>query len=121
MLYFVYPEQMPTYFKIYPTPAGLTSWLESLVQKMTETPALPEKQGKSNLELLADGRDFCKNVKYQTHSYMTSIELKRTKSSMRLRSASDVMNLAEQLNLPFTAAQLQPPSEMWSRPSRRTS
>ena len=68
MIFFMYPNQMPENFQIFPAPEWLSSWLESLLPNKTMTQGSPMKQERSNLEPLADGKDFYNDVRYMTHS-----------------------------------------------------
>ena len=117
MLFFMYPNQMPENFQIFPAPEWLSSWLESLLPNRTTTQESPMRQERSNLEHLADGRGFYNNVRYMTHSSQHFQNPVGIKSSMRLRTPQEIMNLAKRLNLPFGDLQLNPPSTMWLRPS----
>ena len=114
-------SQMPDHFTIYPLPAEITSWIESLGLKSTATKALQEAPATSKLDTLTGGRDFSPNVPLKTPSSLTTTQLKEVRSSVLSRTLSATTNLAQRLKLPYAPQQSMPPSPMWLRPSEKIS
>ena len=114
-------SQMPDHFTIYPLPAEITSWIESLGLKSTATKALQEAPATSQLDTLTGGRDFSPNVPLKTHTSLSSHKLKEVRSSVLSQTQSGIMSLAKHLKLPYEVPPSMPPSQMWLRPSENFS
>ena len=119
MIQFVYKQQVPENFTIYPLQEEIIYWLESIKVPKTHTMVLPKKHVPSNLDHLALGNGFYPNAKFRTPSYKNLEERTKLTSSVLLRSPSETMSLAKRLNLPSMETQSLPPSTMWQRPSGR--
>ena len=115
-----YKSQIPHNFYIYQLPQEDTSWIVSILERSTATTGLRNQRGESKPGISINGTNSSKHVEFRTPFSNASQHGNAVRSSVLSRTKSDIIDLAQQLRIPFEAPQLKPPSQMWRRPSAST-
>ena len=114
-------SQVPSNFQIYNLKKETICWIVSVLQKLTSKTELQRRQEKSRAVNSHAGKNSSEDAASMTYSSLPAQHRDEARSCVRSRTRLETIALARRLEIPFEAAQLKPPSQMWYRCSKRTS
>ena len=113
------PQQTPPNFRTSTLPPEIVSWLYSLRRLSTNQQASPQRQSRSKLGVLTDGRDSLTAWELKMSGWTNTIQNKDRTSCPRLRVLVDEINTVRHAKKYSPEKLSKPPSVMFARPFGR--
>ena len=116
----LYPDQVPSNFRLQTLPKEIVSWVYSLKELRTAEMVMPQAHKPSRLGAFLDGKDSWKQLESKINSLMAGLKNKESISSVHLQQVLGEINLGRERRNNWQEAQLVPPSRTYVRPFGRT-
>ena len=113
-------SKVPPKLQLLPPPLKTISWIVSILQSMTPTKPLPAQQSPSTIAASFYSSNSWKNAASMTTFWTNTTPTKSHLSCVASPTASELTTTNPLQRLDWQAAQSQPPSQTWFRPSGRT-
>ena len=115
-----YHTQVPDNFQIHQLDQETISWIESVLHGSIYTRESQQQPEENKPVNSTAGENSSEDAELRIHSSLLSQHKQRARSCALTRTKSEITALAARLGIPFAVEQLKPPSQMWLRPSRKT-